>query len=93
MKLFDCTHYNDFGDEWYFQVLTSRKFALLDATLQWDDYGGDELFPLLILSIGSKSLFGFTFRWKRFEFSFELIDTAPRNLNWYRDRGRYGDID
>lgn len=93
MDLFDYETYEDYGKEWFFQVLRFRRFALLDITVQWDDYGGDELFPLLILSIGSKSLFGFTFRWKRFEFSFELIDTAPRNLNWYRDRGRYGDID
>lgn len=84
MKLFDTEHYEDYGHEWFFQVLTSRKFALLDATVQWDDYGGDEIFPLLIFSIGNKSLCGFTFRWKRFEFFIQLLDTAPRNLEWYR---------
>ena len=84
MKLFDTEHYEDYGHEWFFQVLPSRKFALLDITVQWDDYSGDEIFPLLIFSIGNKSLCGFTFRWKRFELCFQLIDTAPRNLEWYR---------
>ena len=85
MKLFDYETYEDYGKEWLFQVLSiPKKFALLDATVQWDDYGGDEIFPILILSIGNKALCGFTFRWKRFEFFIQLFDTAPRNLEWYR---------
>jgi len=84
MKLFDTEHYEDCGREWFFQVLTSRKFALLDVTVQWDEYPTIEIFPMLSVSIGGTHLFGFTFRWKWFEISCELIDTAPRNLEWYR---------
>ena len=60
MKLLDKEHYEDYGHEWFFQVLTSPKFALLDVTVQWDDYGGDELFPAISLTIGSSHLLDFT---------------------------------
>ena len=84
MKLLDKEHYEDYGHEWFFQVLTSPKFALLDVTVQWDDYGGDELFPEISLTIGSRHLFGFYFRWKRFQFVCDIIDWKPRDLMWYR---------
>jgi hypothetical protein len=85
MKLFDYETYSDYGNEWFFQVLSSPKFALLDLTVQWDEFPPTELFPMLIMSIGSNHLFGFTFRWKWFEVSCDIIDGAPRNLNWYRN--------
>ena len=84
MKLSDYETYEDYGKEWFFQVLTSPKFALLDVTVQWDEFPAPELFPMLIMSIGSTQLFGFTFRWKWFEISVDLIDTKPRNFEWYR---------
>lgn len=84
MKLFDYETYSDYGTEWFFQVLTSPKFALFDITVQWDEYPVTELFPMLCVMIGSKCLCGFTFRWKWFEISCDIIDTAPRDLRWYR---------
>jgi hypothetical protein len=83
MKLFDTEHYEDYGHEWFFQVLTSRRFALLDFTVQWDDYGGDEILPAIQLSIGSSHLCGFYFRYKRFQFDCSIIDWKPRDLSWY----------
>jgi hypothetical protein len=73
MKLFDTEHYEDYGHEWFFQVLTSPKFALFDFTLQWDEYPATEIFPMLIVNIG-----------RAFEMSCDIIDGAPRNLEWYR---------
>ena len=84
MKLFDCETYEDYGKEWFFQVLTSSKFALLDLTIQWDDYSGDEILPSFQLSIGSSHLFGGFIRYKRFQFDCSIIDWKPRNLEWYR---------
>ena len=92
MKLFDYETYEDYGKEWFFQVLPSRKFALLDITVQWDEFPVTDIFPLLIISIGNIQLFGFTFRWKWFELSVDVIDTKPRNLEWYR-RERYESVD
>lgn len=84
MKLFDYETYEDYGKEWFFQVLTSRKFALLDITVQWDDYGIDETFPAISFSIGSSHLLGFFIRYKRFQFDLDIITARPRNLEWYR---------
>ena len=84
MKLFDYETYEDYGKEWFFQVLTSPKFALLDIAVQWDEFPAPELFPMLIMSIGSTQLFGFFIRYKRFQFDFDLMTSLPRNLEWYR---------
>ena len=84
MKLFDYETYSDYGNEWFFQVLSSPKFALLDLTVQWDEFPPTELFPMLIMSIGSNHLFGFTFRWKWFEIRVDFFQSRPRNLERYR---------
>jgi hypothetical protein len=85
MKLFDYETYEDYGKEWFFQVLTSPKFALLDITVQWDDYGADEIFPAMSLSIGSSHLLGFFIRYKRFQFDLDIINARPRDLRWYKE--------
>jgi hypothetical protein len=89
MKLFDYETHEDYGKEWFFQVLKTRRFTLLDITVQWDDYGSDEIFPAIGLSIGPRHLFGFFIRYKRFQFDCSIIDSKPRDLEWYR--GTYDD--
>jgi len=85
MKLFDYCHYEDFGDEWYFQLLSiPNKFALIDMVVQWDEYSGPEWFPSLIARIGPRDI-GFSFRWRHFEIRFDVLDFEPRNLNNYRE--------
>lgn len=83
MKLFDYETYEDYGKEWFLQILPHRKFALLDFTLQWDDYSGDELFPRIDMHIGDVNLFGFSIRYRRLYFSCDMIGTK-RDLEWYR---------
>jgi len=85
MKLFDFEKYEDYGWEFFFQVLRFRRFALLDITVQWDDYGCDNLLPEIQLSIGSSHLFGGFIRYKRFQFDCSIIDWKPRDLRWYRE--------
>ena len=84
LKIYDFETYEDFGKEVFIQILTSPKFALLDITVQLDDYGADEIFPAIQLSFGSTHLFGFFIRWGRFQFDFSIVDFKPRNLEWYR---------
>lgn len=95
MKLLDYVYYNDFGHEWYFQVLSKYpKFALIDCTIQWDDYPATEWFPTILFGIGPHDLFGFSIRFRHFEILFSFLQFKPRNLEWYR-RGedRYELID
>jgi hypothetical protein len=70
----------------------STDFEGLDACIQWDEYPGTEIFPLLLISFGSRSLTGFTFRWKWFQIRCDFLITAPSNLECYR-RGNYESID
>ena len=85
MKLFDYCYYNDYGHEWYFQVLSHYPhFGLLDVVVQWDEYPATEIFPMLLISFGSRSLCGFSFRWKWFEIKCDMITSSPRNLERYR---------
>ncbi len=82
-RLIKIATYEDYGKEFFFQVLTFPKFALLDAIVQWDEFPASELFPMLIISIGSRSLCGFTFRWKWFQIKCDAITSIPRNLRNY----------
>lgn len=85
MKLFDTATYEDYGWEGYLQVLPFYpQFALFDIAIQWDDYPATEIFPMLLVSIGSRSLCGFSFRWKWFQIKCDMITTCPRNLEYYR---------
>jgi len=92
MKLFDYETYEDYGKEWFLQILRFKNFALLDLSFQWDEYPATEIFPMLIMSIGPRHLFGFTFRWRAFEVNCDMIDTTPRKFEWYRGE-RYESID
>ena len=92
MKLIDTAYYEDFGHEWYFQILSLYpKFALIDLVVQWDDYEATETFPFLLFGFGPHDVFGFSFRWKRFEIRCDFFEFQPRNLKSYRRR--YDTID
>ena len=85
MKLIDTAHYEDYGKEWYVQILSHYpRFALLDIECQWDEFPATELFPMLLISFGSRSLAGFTFRYKHFECRLDLLTSCPRNLEYKR---------
>ena len=90
MKLFDYVCYEDFGHEWYFQLLSFYpKFALIDMVIQWDEYPATEWFPFLMVGIGPRDI-GFSFRWRKFQIRFDVLDFDPRNLARYR-RWKSGD--
>lgn len=85
LKLFDFEKYEDYGWEFYFQLLSHYPhFGLLDVVVQWDEFPATEIFPMLLISFGSRSLFGFSFRWKWFEIRCDMITSSPRNLERYR---------
>ena len=93
MKLLDYTHYEDYGNEWYLQLPQAYpRFALLDVCIQWDEFPDTDIFPMLLISFGSRSLIGFSFRWKWFEIRSDFLTSRPRNLEYYR-RGNYESID
>jgi len=84
MKLFDYCHYEDFGSEYYIQVLSHYpRFALTDMCIQLDDYHESEWVPSLNIGIGPSNI-GFSFRWRNFGIRFNVLDFNPSNLAAYR---------
>ena len=53
MKLISFKHRVDYGDEWYVQILHSKYWALLQASVSWNDYAS---FPFLQIKMGSGTL-------------------------------------
>jgi hypothetical protein len=85
MKLFDYVYYNDYGAEHYFQLLSHYpRFVLIDSVIQWDEFPATEWFPSILIGFGPHDLFGFSIRYKWFQFKFSLINFQPCNLHWYR---------
>lgn len=85
MKLLDFAHYEDFGHEWYVQVLGFYPhFALVDCVVQWDDYPATEWFPSILLAIGPDTIFYFSLRYKKFQIRVGLVTFNLRNLEFYK---------
>ncbi len=38
MRLISFKHREDYGHEWYVQVLHNKRWALLQASVSWNDY-------------------------------------------------------
>ena len=89
MKLFNFATYEDYGKEFYLQLLSHYPhFAFLDVRIQWDEFPATGLFPLLVFSIGSISLCGFSFRYKWFELRLDIFQTSPRDLKKYQENDK-----
>ena len=84
MKLFDYETYQDCVTEQFLQILPYRKYALLDFTLQLDNYSNRTKFPLINFSIGDMTLCGLSIHYRQFYFSCDIIGVR-RNLEWYRE--------
>lgn len=84
MKLFDYCYYEDFGSEYYIQLLSFYpKFAFIDMCIQWDQYTPDDWIPSLNINIGPCSI-GFSFRWRKLGIRFNALDFDPSDLASYR---------
>lgn len=95
MRILDYATYEDYGWEGYLQILSHYpKFALIDCRVQWDEFPATERFPCILFGFGCHDVFGFSIRYKWFQFTFSFMNFRPRNLDWYRDgEERYKDID
>lgn len=84
MNLFNYRHREDFGDEWYIQILNTGKhvpkfmknYSLIQVSVSWNDYPG---WPYLQIAFGSNGLLSILF-WV-YKFGFD-IDILSRTWNW-----------
>ena len=78
MKLISFRHREDFGHEWYVQVLHNRSWALLQASVSWNDFPG---WPYIQIKSGTGTLLSILFWAYKFGFDIGVIE---RTWNWER---------
>ena len=76
MNLIKFKHREDFGHEWYVQILTVRRRSLLQFSVSWNDYTS---WPYIQITSGSGTALGILF-WA-YKFGFD-IDVLSRTWNW-----------
>ena len=65
MKLISFKHREDYGHEYYVQVLHNKRWALLQASVSWNDYAG---WPYIQIKSGTGTLLSIMFWVYRFGF-------------------------
>ena len=76
MKLINFRHREDFGHEWYVQILNVKDWSLLQASVSWNDYPG---WPYIQIKSGTGTTLSIMF-WA-YKFGFD-IDILSRSWNW-----------
>lgn len=75
-QLIELKHREDFGHDWYVQVLNIKGWSLLQASVSWNDYPS---WPYLQIKSGSGSTISILFWAYRFGFDIGLIE---RTWKW-----------
>lgn len=75
-QLIELKHREDFGHEWYIQVLNIKGWSLLQASVSWNDYPS---WPYLQIKSGTGSTISILFWAYRFGFDIGLIE---RTWKW-----------
>jgi len=76
MKLISFKHREDFGHDWYVQVLHTKQWALFQASVSWMDFPS---WPYLQIKSGTGSTLSILFWAYRFGFDIGIIE---RTWNW-----------
>ena len=76
MKLINFRHREDFGHEWYVQILNVKNWSLLQASVSWNDYPG---WPFIQIKSGTGTTLSIMFWVYKFSFDVGIIE---RTWNW-----------
>jgi hypothetical protein len=76
MKLISFKHKVDYGDEWYVQIIHNRHWALLQASVSFNDYAS---WPYIQIKSGTGSLLSLMLWAYRFGIDIGVIE---RTWNW-----------
>jgi hypothetical protein len=71
-----CFHREDFGHEWYVQVLFTDRWAFFQGSVSWNDYPS---WPYIQIKSGSGNTLSILF-WA-YKFGLD-IDVLSRTWNW-----------
>ena len=75
MNLIKFTHKEDFGVEYYVQVLNVKGWSLLQASVSWNDYPG---WPYVQIKSGNGSTLSIMFWVYKFGFDIGIIERTWR---------------
>jgi hypothetical protein len=76
MKLISFKHQEDFGHDWYVQILHTKRWALFQASVSWMDFPS---WPYLQIKSGTGSTLSILFWVYKFGFDIGVIE---RTWNW-----------
>ena len=82
MKLIDYLFVDDFGKEYYLNILQIKRLCLLQFNIDLNEYAGSSG---LLVNVGHSSLFGFDLTIWRYSVSVDVLSWFCRNLNSYRE--------
>ena len=68
-KLIKFIHREDYGNDWYVQVLNIKKWSLFQASVSWNDYG----MAYLQITMGSNGLLGCMLCLGKFGIDFDIL--------------------
>jgi hypothetical protein len=83
MKLIQFGVRSDYGKEYYMTLLTGRRYSLLQAAVDYGEYGNWIEWPYLQISMGYGRLFSFLFSIGRLGFTFDIAGRNWRDELFY----------
>ena len=83
MRLIQFGERNDYGKEWYMTLLTTKRYSLLQAAVDYGEYGNWIEWPYLQISMGYGRLFSFLFSIGRVGFTFDIAGRNWRDELFY----------
>ncbi len=75
-KLITFKHKEDFGHDWYTQIINIKRWSLLQVSVSWNDYLG---WPYLQITFGSNGILSVLFWVYKFGFCFDVLS---RTWKW-----------
>ena len=81
MRLFDYLFIEDYGKEYYLNILQIKRFCLLQFNIDLNEYAGSSG---LLINVGHSSLLGFDLHIWRYSVSVDALSWSGRNLITYR---------
>jgi len=76
MTLFQFKHREDYGHDWYVQLLNVKNWSLLQLSVSWNDYPS---WPYIQIKSGSGSTLSILFWAHKFGLD---VDILSRTWNW-----------
>jgi hypothetical protein len=81
MKIVSFKHKRDYGHEWYVQVFHNKRWALLQASVSWNDF---PTFPFLQVKSGMGTLLSIVASVYKLGFDVDIF-SRPWNFEYLED--------